>query len=290
MTENQMNAMALNTVTLGERLLKLGVPKDEYRTIGLLNTFINTMAMDRPTWRFVATGTYNRNEASVFEMYQDGELIGDIRRGYYQGNVCLEMSNHRIEDQRKRGNGYRTKDVTKAVAKAKKMFSRKSPAERVREALRKATSVIGSVRSGKEFELRRSQHTMELAMLEYAKSEGLAAFNAFLQANPVGHHTTLKAQEKALTLEQELVTIKAFDSEDSNTATIIRVDDGYILNTRGTYSVQTDQSMPEELRGKLGMLKLVNAEQIIEGVGCRVDDDTFVLLVEPNTVSEGEEK
>jgi hypothetical protein len=34
------------------------------------------------------------------------------------------------------------------------------------------------------------------------------------------------------------------------------------------------------MRGKLGMLKLVNAQQIVEGVGCRVDDDTFVLLVE----------
>ena len=290
MTENQMNALALNTVTLGERLLKLGVPKDEYRTIGLLNTFINTMAMDRPTWRFVATQTYNRNEASVFEMYQDGELIGDIRRGYYQGNVCLEMSNHRIEDQRKRGGGYRTKDAAKAVAKAKKVFSRKSPAERVREALRKAASVIATVRSDKDYELRRSQHTVELAMLEYTKGEGLAAFNAFLQAVPVTHQATIKAQEKVLTLAQELVTINAFDSQGTNTATIIRVDDQYILNTRSTYSMQTDQTMPEELRGKLGMLKLVNPEQIIEGVGCRVDDDTFVLLVEPNTVSEGEEQ
>lgn len=280
MTENQMNVMTLSTVTLAERLLKLGVPKDEYRTTKMLNEFIGALVKDRPSWRFVATNTYNRNEVSAFEIYQDGELIGTVSRGYYHGNPCLEMSNHRIEAGRQRSGGYRTKDVTKAVAKAKKLFSRKNAGERVQEAMKKVRAIIDDVRRGKEYELRRNTHNVELAMLEYTRGEGLAAFNAFLQASPSIHQSTLKAQENVSTLEQELVTVNAFTDPQQNTVTIVRVDDQYILNTNNVFTMRNDQTLSEELRGKLGMLKLVNAQQIVEGVGCRVDDDTFVLLVE----------
>lgn len=280
MTENQMNAMALNTVTLGERLLKRDVPKGEYRTSRMLNEFIGALVKDRPTWRFVATSIYSGNEINAFEIYQDGELIGIVSRGYYHGNPCLEICNHRIEAGRQRSGGYRTKDVTKAVAKAKKLFSRKSPSERVQEAMKKVNAIIDDVRRGKEYELRRNAHNVELAMLEYVKGEGLAAFNAFLQAYPSIHHNTLKAQENVLTLEQELVTVNAFTNPLQNTVTIVRVDDQYILNNKNVFTMRTDHTLSEEMRGKLGMLKLVNAQQIVEGVGCRVDDDTFVLLVE----------
>jgi hypothetical protein len=275
-----MNVMTLSTVTLNERLLKLGVPKDEYRTYRMLNEFISALVKDRPSWRFVATNIYNRDETSAFEIYQDGELIGIVSRGYYNGNSCLEICNHRIEAGRQRSGGYRTKDVTKAVAKAKKLFSRKSAGERMNEAMKKVNSIIDDVRRGKEYELRRNAHNVELAMLEYVKGEGLAAFNAFLQAYPSIHHNTLKAQENVLALEQELVTVNAFTNPLQNTVTIVRVDDHYILNNKNVFTMRTDHTLSEEMRGKLGMLKLVNAQQIVEGVGCRVDDDTFVLLVE----------
>jgi hypothetical protein len=35
-----------------------------------------------------------------------------------------------------------------------------------------------------------------------------------------------------------------------------------------------------ELRGKLGMLKLVEKEQMVTGIGCRVNDEIFVLILE----------
>jgi hypothetical protein len=39
-------------------------------------------------------------------------------------------------------------------------------------------------------------------------------------------------------------------------------------------------TLPVELRGKLGMLKLVDNEAMVTGIGCRVSNEIFVLLME----------
>jgi len=41
-----------------------------------------------------------------------------------------------------------------------------------------------------------------------------------------------------------------------------------------------DNTLPQEMRGKLGMLKLVEAEQFVTDTGCRINDETFILILE----------
>jgi hypothetical protein len=49
-----------------------------------------------------------------------------------------------------------------------------------------------------------------------------------------------------------------------------------------------DNTLPVDMRMKLGMLKLVNDEQYITDIGCKVTSEIFVLLVDELTnVSEG---
>jgi hypothetical protein len=44
--------------------------------------------------------------------------------------------------------------------------------------------------------------------------------------------------------------------------------------------IYDDNTLPESMRGKLGMLKLVEAEHFISSVGCRINDEIFVVLTE----------
>ena len=41
-----------------------------------------------------------------------------------------------------------------------------------------------------------------------------------------------------------------------------------------------DSSLPNDVRMKLGMLKLVDDDQFIENIGCRVNSYTFVVTLE----------
>ena len=49
-----------------------------------------------------------------------------------------------------------------------------------------------------------------------------------------------------------------------------------------------DATLPVDIRMKLGMLKLVEDEEFITEVGCRVSSEIFVLQADLTNVSQGE--
>jgi hypothetical protein len=57
----------------------------------------------------------------------------------------------------------------------------------------------------------------------------------------------------------------------------------YLVKVGDDVQLYDDNSLPEIMRGRLGMLKLVEAEYFIEGVGCRVNDEVFVVLMDEET-------
>jgi predicted Zn-dependent protease len=74
---------------------------------------------------------------------------------------------------------------------------------------------------------------------------------------------------------------KAFDNKHKH-ALIVLADGKYIVKVLDNVQLYDDTTLPHDLRGKLGMLKLVEAEQMVTGIGCRVSDEIFVVLHESN--------
>jgi hypothetical protein len=88
--------------------------------------------------------------------------------------------------------------------------------------------------------------------------------------------------EKLNDVRADMVTIeettKAF--QNHRTALIVLSDSKYIVKIRDNVQLYDDATLPVELRGKLGMLKLVEKEAMVTGIGCRVNDEIFVLILE----------
>jgi hypothetical protein len=62
-------------------------------------------------------------------------------------------------------------------------------------------------------------------------------------------------------------------------STLIIVDGGkYLAQIGSDVQIWDDNTLPVELRGKLGLLKLVNNRQFVSDVGCRVEDDVFIVI------------
>jgi hypothetical protein len=82
----------------------------------------------------------------------------------------------------------------------------------------------------------------------------------------------------------DMVTIKETTNafQNQKTALVVLADGKYIVKIRDNVQLYDDVTFPHELRGKLGMLKLVEKEQMVTGIGCRVNDEIFVLLIEEN--------
>jgi hypothetical protein len=85
-------------------------------------------------------------------------------------------------------------------------------------------------------------------------------------------------------LSVDMVTIKETTDafQNQKTALVVLADGKYIVKIRDNVQLYDDMTFPHELRGKLGMLKLVEKEQMVTGIGCRVNDEIFVLLMEEN--------
>jgi hypothetical protein len=86
-------------------------------------------------------------------------------------------------------------------------------------------------------------------------------------------------------IDSEMLTIEKVKQHFENRTAAVVVKDGgkYLVKVGDDVQLYDDNSLPETMRGRLGMLKLVEAEYFIENVGCRVNDEVFVVLMDEET-------
>ena len=249
----------------------------------LLKTAITKLATDKPLWDFLARQVTNRSEVMSFYVERDGERLGEIGHCWHGSNYGLFVKNQRITQALNRSDRYRTADPEKAVLKVKKMFGVMSTKERIAEASAKAAQSINLAVSNKWSQIRDVEHKIERVSTQYIKEEGYESFVAWLKSQ----HTkkakdTLEGIDNKVRLGIEMLTIeKVKDHFNNGKAVLVIRDDGkYIVKMGDKVDLYDDNTLPQEMRGKLGMLKLVEAEQFVTDTGCRINAETFVLVLE----------
>jgi len=244
---------------------------------------VMNLAMANPLWRFVVTDTMGDHKPVNFSVIDSGEVIGKIGRQYYRGDYKLSLSNDRISNARERTESYRTSDVDKAILMAKKMFFRLKPNERVNKAHETAHKVMNSQFFDKQREHRYSERDVESLAHQFIMGTGFPLFLAHV--NQLSEHekkNVLTKMEKSSKLKQDMLTIESIKERfgGEHTALVIKDEGKYMVKIGQDVQLYDDNTLPESMRGKLGMLKLVEAEHFISNVGCRINDEIFVLLTE----------
>lgn len=240
------------------------------------------LAMANPLWRFVVRDVSGM-KAILFTVIDSGEEIGKIGRQYYRGDYKLSLTNDRISDARERATSYRTGDVDKAILMAKKMFYRLKPNERIEKAHEKAKNVMTNQFHDKQRDMRSSERDTESFAMKFIMGTGFPLFLAHVNGLPEAERVPmLKKMEKTKTLKADMLTIESirdrFPSE--HTALVIKDEGKYMVKIGQDVQIYDDNTLPVNLRGKLGMLKLVEAEHFVSSVGCRINDEIFVVLTE----------
>jgi hypothetical protein len=123
---------------------------------------------------------------------------------------------------------------------------------------------------------------IDQSLLEYADAH-MGQYMLWLKAkNDLTMLGVIEGHEKSKVDMQTIEEAqKAFDSKYKH-ALIVLADGKYIVKVLDNVQLYDDTTLPHDLRGKLGMLKLVEAEQMVTGIGCRVSDEIFVVLHESN--------
>ena len=283
-----MNPMELSNVIRPDK------EADRYEVASTISTVIWELATKNPLWRFKSVEAQTqelfdgvkRCIVAGFEVSVNGEKLGVIKRDhkYRDGNrvPLIALTNKRIHDSMSRSSYIVTSDDKKALALVKKWFYPESTVEKISQAEDAARQIVYDVVREKQRE--QSQHDREIreAVTEFINTpEGAAAFTEYV--NRVNDADVILAMQENGRLMEESATIEDIRerlTEKNGETALIIVDQGkYLVKILEDVQLYDDTTLPFDMRGKLGMLKLVQPRQFVSSVGCRVNNEVFVIVI-----------
>jgi hypothetical protein len=282
-----MNTLEFSNVVFSEELEKHRSKVNGVHYV--IEPVISRLATLNPLWTFVAMGrSYNMGDnykVTDFVVKLDGETLGQISVSYMgsRGSV-IAISNDRIGKGRTRSDSYRTADADKAVLTAKKMFGKMNPTERIAKAKDAAERVVTRASWNKERERGNLKSTVQGAILKWAETNGYEMFLEFIEKEAVlsTKKSVTQSLQKLEVLDTEMKTIERVQEEfgRNQTALVVKDSGKYLVKIGDKVDLYDDNTLPQDMRMKVGMLKLVEDEQYLTDVGCKVTSEIFVLLVD----------
>jgi hypothetical protein len=251
------------------------------------------LVVDKPNWRFEVCNFYRDFDndciryRGVVIKNQNGNKLGSVGVGTRygrKGNVStLLIHNDRIEKERERAQGFSTKDVKAALRAINKQFYDKTTEEVVDEAMVNSSNTLSDAyRSfrNKEYKVR---NQIESYAVDYVLEHARESFATFVdgKGNKLSG-TTMNMLADMAEAQAHMNTITEVQTlfQNDKTALVIRTQDKYILCIDKDVKLCDDSTLPDNIKPKLGMLKLVEKGQVISNTGCRVNEETFVVVLD----------
>jgi len=269
------NPFQLANVMLSEELRGTDEGINNIHT-SLLAGVVFDAAYDKPTWKFVAIRLLGGKIAG-FSVTEGGEQLGTISTSYFRRGYCVEIKNTRISNKRERGGGYRTTDAGKALAAIKKAFSRKNISEHIEESNKLISKTLNDISWGKGRAHHKIVNEVQEELLEFSRKDAETQKLFLEHLNRIGKGGLKGRQEEAFTEMQTVERIlRQYDAGEATV--VLLVDSKYVVKESDNVMMFDATDLPENLRGKLGLLKLVDDGYVITDVGCKVNSETFVLF------------
>lgn len=244
---------------------------------------VSALAPKNPDWTFVLTQGWAQNENVMYfagfkvvdsNDVELGKVLTDTRYSSSAGAQPAYLINSKHLASR-RGEKKTTKlDV--AIREIKKTFRPDTQAEVIATAISDATDTYRDAKHKKRWASDRLVATLKEKAYLWVREYHLDEFSASVD------EATQKKLKEHIELEMEIKTIEDVGDKIDTAKSYLIIKDGsrYIVRIDDNVKLCDDSSLPEDVRSKLGMLKLVEVSQFIDNVGCRVNDNTFVVVKE----------
>jgi hypothetical protein len=243
---------------------------------------INRLLKERPTWRFkckqrlYGEGTVAATDFYVFDGDEElGRLWGE--RHWRDGNARFYFSNFRIARDSRRSTAQYTSKPDLAAKRIVKAFHLKSPSERAVDMTNEVRTVVNEITGSCNWPFRRAKSAIEKELFSYA----------------VNHWETIKPFLGSGAASIDLPALAEADSDAALLSIAVSSRDGvYVrIEANGCYFVvrhrgdslyetdnYTDTTLPDHLRGSLGLLKLIADKGHVPGVGVRVNAKLYFVM------------
>lgn len=244
----------------------------------------------RPQWQFIGKSAKGVSINNVWKLavsslvvLEKNEVLGvlDITSRYSRRGVkqVVEVKNERITEKRSRSGGFKTQNPAAAATKALKMFRPKTESERMQKAqLAIQAFVDESVLI--THRLVRSSYACFSSLVE----DAIVASPYLDPLMEVARRHASKEQQEFLdvlvTSRQDKVAMKQVaDSAAKQEGATVLVDGGdYVVSGKDGLRTHTTDTLPDWIKPKLGMLKLLEGKKVVPGIGIRLYDNTFFVV------------
>ena len=279
-----MDIAKLTNVKYSEKFNEHRIANVPIAAPNMLNTVVWELATRNPQWTFyVAAGNSHgeRFRADEFDVRIDNESVGKLHHAFYRREYCVGISNKRIGGKLDRGDMMRTKDISKAVQIAKKHFGKQSAVELTDEAFNLIKGAINHVVFTHDRKVRDAREPFDRIAREYFLSDGLDVFKAHLETKTNGSFLLNKLDTLfEMIQEKSVVDMVHSRYNDNETCTVVLNSGTYIVkNPDETVASFTDDTLPDYMRSKIGLLKLVKTGAVVGDIGFRASDTTFVIII-----------
>jgi hypothetical protein len=257
----------------------------DYKVQSKVEEVITKCAMNNPLWQFIAThySSYS-NGFNKFEVRaSNDEILGTIASDWVRGTTGVCIENDRIKSKRTRSGGYTTTDVNKALLQIKKTFAPMNVLERAGKASKEAKHVMEGLISRERYDARDLERDIHGEANGWVLGTGFPDFlEAISKEKPMIYERIVQAVKKR---KAHIDTLKQAENvwegiSDGGSILLVKEGSNYILQHKGKVSVFDDEHIPEEYKANLGMLKLVDSKVLVENKGCRINDNTFLIIHE----------
>ena len=171
------------------------------------------------------------------------------------------------------------KDPKKAIREAKRGFLIKSMDRLMEENMETVRTTIHSQEYDKRSTMHNHLRVLENSLIAFATQEQRESYMNYLSAKDpkllglLSKYDQYKAENDVLQKMNEL--------RNSPKAVYIMLHKGkYVVKHLDNVQSYDDNTIPEQYRGKLGMLKLVEPKQCVSDTGCRISEDLFYIVLE----------
>jgi len=233
-----------------------------------------------PRWKFVGSDNWEYPDyldITRFTVYENREKIGNISTTQTRQGTKYVIGNERIKKTRKRGNYAETGDLKKALKLMAKSFGGKTNAEKLDAAdgrlsgyLHGGNTARVSAYCGAMQHVYRHLDDYILANLEEVSAAAIAAGAKPSAINNIpqmkeDYDTTKQIAEAYSTHKGSLVLLNGRD---------------YLVREGEDESplILSSEQLPSDLKGKIGLLKLLEDNHFMKDVGYRLDATTFFIV------------
>ena len=260
----------INTVLLANVVMKNDDSKEGVRIVSPLEEVVYALATTNPIWTFELAKSRGESYVDEIRIKHEDEVMGTLTRAYSaRSHVYVSRltskSNPTIESV----------DNKKIIRACKKNLA-PTPVSKLLE--NEANSAKSMIRN-------------QIYRKHSLKNDHRSAMSDTVQRFALVDNRELFMKYADSATQRALTEYEKYDTEINTLEDLGRVLSGnnvaYILLHKGKYAVRIvdtittydDTTIPQEYRAKLGMLKLVEDEQCVANVGCKISKTSFVIVL-----------